>query len=463
MLKSLNWKIALAFMLVAFTTAALVAVFIRVTSADRLTRLIIEQQRGNLVAALSNYYAANDSWNGVAASWRNLQVSFNPPGLAPATDRPPTGEIKGGDRGSLFGLADADGMVIVSIQAMYPRGALLPARLIRAGTPISVDGEQVGTLLTSNRLNSFNPEEAMFLQRTNQALLMGILGAMLVALILGIVLASGLTRPLKALTQAAQSIAQGNLEQKVVVNSEDEIGQLATAFNQMSEEVARVNQLRRQMTADIAHDLRTPLTVIGGYVEAMRDGVLQPTEARLTMIYTEIERLQDMVGDLRMLSQADAGELPLHPQSISPRALLERSAALFQHKAEQQQVQLSVTVDGDLPDILVDEARLMQVLDNLLSNAFRYTPTGGKIHLSAAAQGDKVIISVQDNGSGISSDELPHIFDRFHRGDKSRHTEAGESGLGLAIVKALVEAHHGTIRAESHVGEGTTIFIEIPA
>lgn len=463
MLKSLNWKIALAFMLVAFTTAALVAVFIRVTSADRLTRLIIEQQRGNLVAALSNYYAANDSWNGVAASWRNLQVSFNPPGLAPATDRPPTGEVKGGDRGSLFGLADADGMVIVPIQSLYPRGAQLPPQLLRVGTPISVDGEQVGTLLTSYRLSSFNPEEALFLQRTNQALLMGILGAMLVALILGIVLASGLTRPLKALTQAAQSIAQGNLEQKVVVNSEDEIGQLATAFNQMSEEVARVNQLRRQMTADIAHDLRTPLTVIGGYVEAMRDGVLQPTEARLTMIYTEIERLQDMVGDLRMLSQADAGELPLHPQSISPRALLERSAALFQHKAEQQQVMLSVTVDGDLPDILVDEARLMQVLDNLLSNAFRYTPTGGKIHLSAAAQGDKVIISVQDNGSGISTDELPHIFDRFHRGDKSRHTEAGESGLGLAIVKALVEAHHGTIRAESHVGEGTTIFIEIPA
>ena len=160
----------------------------------------------------------------------------------------------------------------------------------------------------------------MFLQRTNQALLMGVLGAMLVALLLGILLASGLTRPLKALTQAAQSIAQGHLEQKVVVNSEDEIGQLATAFNRMSEEVARVNQLRRQMTADIAHDLRTPLTVIGGYVEAMRDGVLQPTETRLTMIYTEIERLQDMVGDLRMLSQADAGELPLHPQR-SHRAL----------------------------------------------------------------------------------------------------------------------------------------------
>ena len=461
MLKSLNWKIALAFMLVAFTTAALVAVFIRVTSADRLTRLIVEQQRGNLVAGLSAYYAEKDSWSGVANSWRNLQVSFGPSG-PPASDHNQAGEVKGGDRGSLFGLADEDGRVVVPIQSLYPRGALLPARLIRTGTPILVDGKQVGTLLTSYRLSSFNPEEALFLQRTNQALVLGVLGAMLVALLLGILLASGLTRPLKALTQAAQSIAQGHLEQKVVVKSEDEIGQLAAAFNRMSEEVARVNQLRRQMTADIAHDLRTPLTVIGGYVEAMRDGVLQPTESRLTMIYTEIERLQDLVGDLRMLSQADAGELPLHPQRISPRALLERSAALFQHKAEQQQVMLSMSVDGDLPDILVDEARMMQVLDNLLSNAFRYTPMGGKIHLSAAVQGDKVILSVEDNGSGISADELPYIFDRFHRGDKSRHSETGESGLGLAIVKALVEAHHGAIRAESREGEGTTIIIEIP-
>ena len=146
MLKSLNWKIALAFMLVAFTTAALVAVFIRVTSADRLTQLIIEQQRGNLVSALSDYYAANDSWNGVAEKWRKLQVSFGPSDLSITTDRPPAGEFKGGDRGSLFGLADADGIVVVSIQSNYPRGALLPPRLVRAGTPITIEGEQVGTL-----------------------------------------------------------------------------------------------------------------------------------------------------------------------------------------------------------------------------------------------------------------------------------------------------------------------------
>jgi signal transduction histidine kinase len=285
---------------------------------------------------------------------------------------------------------------------------------------------------------------------------------MVLALVLGLLLARTLTLPLRALTRASQGIARGELEQQVKVTSQDEIGQLARAFNRMSLEVARVNLLRKQMTADIAHDLRTPLTVIAGYIESMRDGVLAPTTERLALIYAEIERLQTMVGDLRMLSQADAGELALNPQSVSPAALLERSATLFQHKAEQQGVTLSVAAPADVPDILVDEARLMQVLDNLLSNALRFTPAGGKIRLAARAEKDRLILTVKDTGSGIAPEELPSIFDRFYRAEKSRHAEAGESGLGLAIVKALVEVHGGRVWAESPPGEGATIFLEFP-
>jgi two-component system sensor histidine kinase BaeS len=465
MLKSLYGRLTLAFMLVAFTTAVLVALFIRLTSANRLMQFVIEQQRSSLEQALSAYYATNGSWEGVEQNWRQLQSrTFPTPDAAaanrlPQNNRPPGG----GPEGNLLGLADAQGTVIVSVDPEYPPGSQLPANQIKAGTPVLVNGQQVGTILTASRPTGFNPQEAQFLQRTNQALIYAMLGALLVALLMGLVLSRTLASPLRALTEAARKITQGQLQQQVDVRSNDEIGQLAAAFNHMSQEVARVNQSRRQMTADIAHDLRTPLTVISGYIESMRDGVLKPTTQRLSLIYTEIERLQNLVGDLRMLSLADAGELSLNPQLISPGTLLERAADLFRHQAEGQGVQIDVRANGDLPEIRVDEARMMQVLDNLISNALRYTPVQGNITLSARLNQDKVEICVQDTGAGITAEEVSYIFDRFHRVDKSRHSETGESGLGLAIVKALVESHGGSVFAESTPGAGTTIHLWFPA
>jgi signal transduction histidine kinase len=170
-----------------------------------------------------------------------------------------------------------------------------------------------------------------------------------------------------------------------------------------------------------------------------------------------------MVGDLRMLSQAEAGELTLHPQNIAPKALLDQAAALFHHHAARQEVTISVEAAENLPAIKVDEARMLQVMDNLISNALRYTPPGGKILLSANQAGEKIELSVQDTGSGIEPDELPYIFDRFHRVEKSRHSEEGESGLGLAIVKALVESQGGTVWAESEINVGTVMRMQFHA
>ncbi len=487
MLKSLYWKLTLAFMLVAFITAGLVAVFIRITSTDRLLKLVIDQQRSNLEQVLTDYYATRGSWDNIANDWWEIQkeLPFNParneqtmriivdnqnppPGIPPGSTTPQVENvivINGNprpERRSLFGLADSQGRVIIPIEPDYPGNTILSRSVLDSSTPIVVNEKEVGYILTARRMPGFNPAEALFIRRTNEALLLAILGAMLIALLVGIFLARTLTRPLQALTQAAQNIAQGQLEQEVKVNSQDEIGQLAEAFNRMSREVARVNQLRRQMTADIAHDLRTPLTVIAGYVESMRDGILQPTAQRLSLIYGEIERLLNMVGDLRMLSQADAGELPMHPQPVFPKTLLERVAEVFRHHAEQKQVSLLVNTDDNLPEIKVDEARMMQIMDNLISNALRYTPAGGRITLSAQQNAQTVVFTVQDTGEGIEPEELPFIFDRFHRADKSRHSETGETGLGLAIVKALVEAHKGRVWAESTPGTGTTVLIEIP-
>jgi signal transduction histidine kinase len=327
---------------------------------------------------------------------------------------------------------------------------------------VIVNDAQVGTILTVDRLSGYNPAEQLFLQRMNQGLLFALAGAVGVALVLGLLFARSFARPLQELTKAARAMAHGELEQKVKVSSQDEIGQLALAFNQMSQEVASANQQRRQLTADIAHDLRTPLTVIAGYVESMRDGILKPTPERLTVIYTEIERLQQMVNDLRMLTQADAGELHLRLQPVAPHQLLERASELFQHHAERQNVQLALEIEENLPEIQVDESRLMQVMDNLISNALHYTPEGGRITLGAHKKDLTVELTIRDTGSGIPVEEIPLIFNRFHRVEKSRHAESGESGLGLAIVKALVEANGGQVWAESEEGKGTTMHMAFP-
>jgi signal transduction histidine kinase len=464
MLKSLSWKLILAFALVAFTTAALVALFIRLTSANRLMQLVVEQQRNSLQQILQNYYSLNGSWDNIANNWENLQSLVLPTpeaqlaGPPPQENRPPGGS----SRRNFLGLADAQGIVLVSVDPKYPAGSELPADILSAGTPVMVDSEQVGTILTAQEPPGFNSQEAQFLKRTTEALIFAGLGALLVALTMGILLARTLTRPLHALTQAAQSITQGQLEQQVEVKTDDEIGQLAVAFNRMSQEVARVNLQRKQMTADIAHDLRTPLTVISGYIESMRDGDLKPTPERLALIYTEIERMQTLVGDLRTLSLADAGELSLYPQALSPKTLLERAAAVYRHQAGLQGVEIRIAADEDLPEVQADESRMMQVLDNLISNALRYTSPGGVITLCAQVSNGKMEFCVQDTGEGIPEEELSQIFNRFHRADKSRHTESGESGLGLAIVKALVEAHGGSVTAESTPGGGTAIYLILP-
>jgi signal transduction histidine kinase len=245
------------------------------------------------------------------------------------------------------------------------------------------------------------------------------------------------------------------------VKSQDELGELAMAFNQMSADLDRLNRSRRQMTADIAHDLRSPLTVIGGYVESMRDGVLKPTPERLNTIHAEVQHLQRLVEDLRTLSQADAGELTLNREPVAPLALLERMAKSYDHLAAKKKISLEVQGEPGLPEIRLDPDRMAQVFGNLITNSLRYTPEGGEIVLAAGQEANMLVFRVRDNGQGIPAESLPHIFDRFYRADPAR-AQWNESGLGLAIARSIVEAHGGSISAESQVGQGTTVKILFP-
>ena len=220
--------------------------------------------------------------------------------------------------------------------------------------------------------------------------------------------------------------------------------------------------MRKQMTADIAHDLRTPLTVLRGYTEGLRDGSIQGREDLYELLHQEVAHLQRLVEDLRTLSLADAGELPLQRRAVDPKALLERAGLAHVVLAKQKNVDLRVNAPETLPSVVVDLERMTQVLNNLVTNALRFT-SEGNITLSATAHSSFVTLQVADTGIGIAGDELHHIFDRFYRADRSRsRDELAQSGLGLAIAKAIVEAHDGTIQAESTPGKGSRFSIRLP-
>ena len=343
----------------------------------------------------------------------------------------------------------------------YERGQRLAAATLHDGVPLEIDGSVVATILPPGHHGPSSRLELAFLRRTDRALLLAGLGALGLALLLGSLLARAYLRPLRTLTSATQALAKGE-EVEVPVQSRDELGMLTEAFNQMSGALAKATALRRQMTADIAHDLRTPLTVLSGYLEIMRDGDLEPTPERIGMMYTEALQLQRMVQDLRTLSLADAGELSLTLQPLAPVDLLKRAHGAFAGQAEAKGITLTHNAAASLPRLYADQDRLAQVLANLISNALRYTPEGGAISLEAQPAEKAVLLKVQDTGSGIPTDALPHLFDRFYRVEKSRERKQGESGLGLAIAKSIVEAHNGQIDVISTAGTGTTFTIQLP-
>jgi signal transduction histidine kinase len=216
------------------------------------------------------------------------------------------------------------------------------------------------------------------------------------------------------------------------------------------------------MTADIAHELRTPLSLILGHAEAVHDGVLPPTLENFEIIRDEATRLEHLVDDLRILSLADAGELTINPQTIEPQRLLQEVASLYQYQTQRKNISLDLDVASPLSTIEVDPGRMTQVLTNILDNALRHTPEGGRIILSAKELNDQVELAIQDRGPGLEAEDLDRIFDRFYRTDSSRQREDGGSGLGLAIARSIVQAHGGQLSAESEAGKGLKVIIRLP-
>ncbi len=442
-MRSLVVKLSLAFLLVSMAGIALVSFFAGRVSANEFTDFVAAQEDVVLVEQLANYYEANDGWD------RLNRIGIGGVGPNKGNTRPFT-VVDNQERVVLGGLGQ-------------DLGSRVPHGWLNRGIPIEVDGHEIGKLIFSESIGRrAAPPRDDFANRVNRAIFLAAIGATAVSLILGVLLARSLTRPLQELTEATQAVAQGDLPQQVPIRSDDELGELATSFNQMSADLAQSRDLRRQMTADIAHDLRTPLSLILGHAEALSDGVLPPSPETFDIIYDEARRLNRLVEDLRLLSLAEAGELPLALRLVSPRSLLERAVLAHSPAAQQKQIELLLNVPLNLADVLVDSDRMAQVLDNLLSNGLRYTPENGRIQLAASQTPTAIQITVQDSGSGLDDTELAHLFDRFYRADKSRQRHEGGSGLGLAIAKSIVENHNGRIWAESKPGQGATFCIQLP-
>jgi signal transduction histidine kinase len=283
-----------------------------------------------------------------------------------------------------------------------------------------------------------------------------------IAILLTYILSRRILAPVKALTLAAGQFGKGDFSRRVDFKDKGEVGELAQSFNAMADNLERNERLRRNMVADIAHELRTPLSNLRGYLEAISDGVVKADENTVRLLNEEASSLSRLVDDLQDVSLADAGEIKLVTQSEEISGLINETVTALQAKAAGRGLTISVHQQSELPTVDIDSHRIKQVLLNLLENAIAHTGRGGSITVAAREQDDKVYISVTDTGEGIPPEELPLIFERFYRVDKSRTRATGGSGLGLTIAKRLVEAHGGTIEVKSQPGQGSTFTFAIP-
>jgi signal transduction histidine kinase len=451
--RSLSAKLLVAFVLIAVVAVGVVAVLANRTTTRQFEiyvsqgKILHAQQLAPLFAA---YYARTGSWQGVE-TWMESLDELSASGR---------GQGRGQGRGYTLDrlvLADADGRVLADSQEELV-GERLSGAELTLGTPIEVAGQQVGTLLIPAAAGVHESLESEFLDKVNMSLVWAGLVAGAVALALGALLARQLTAPLRSLTEAAHRLTEGDVPQ-VQVRSQDEIGELARAFNQMAQSLSQQEMLRRNLMADIAHELRTPLTVIRSDLEALLDGVFEPTPETLASLQEETLLLSRLVDDLRALAQAEAGQLQLERQSTDLAELLRAVIASFDLQADTQGLALVLDLPSDLPRLDADPQRVRQIVANLVSNALRHAPDSSRVVVAAAERPGEVLVSVTDDGPGISPEEVSHVFDRFWRGQRSR---AAGTGLGLAIARELVRAHGGRIWVESEQGKGSTFYFTLP-
>ncbi len=352
-----------------------------------------------------------------------------------------------------------------------------PISFVYASVPIynngGTGGQIIGALLLAQPEQYPNGAPPPFLTNVNIAVIVSSVGIALIVILFSLFMARQLTRPVEALTIAAEQMKRGKYTERVAVpKTQDEMGQLALTFNEMADtiesdvnELRQQDQMRRELIANIAHDLATPLTAVQGFSEALADDLISKPEERhetAQLIGREVQRLRRLVADMQQMSSLESGQIKLDLAPLDLSSLVDETLAVLTQECEEAGITITNEIAPSTPLVLADSDRITQVLFNLLDNARRHTPRGGSITVSAQQEGQMLRVSVNDTGIGIDARDLPHIFERFYRADRSRTGATGGSGLGLSIVKAIITAHKGTISAESTPNKGTCIFFTLP-
>lgn len=474
----LAFKIAGTLVLVVIIALALASYMIGRTT-DRTYRTYLDDaQRGQLewlAGQVEIFRAAGEDW-AVIQNWLSEMTR------APATNAAaPNLRMPGmqGMRGSMHQQRsrneDSSGtpiddpavlLVDLAGQPIAVGGQPVSQELLNIGIPVVENGETVAYVVPSQAGPRIGQAEATLLANVQRAILLSAGAGALIALVLGALLVWTLLRPLRNMHEAVSAITHGDLGARVTELGNDELGDLGSAFNDMAARLETQEQLRRRLMADVAHELRTPLSVIQGNLQAILDGIFPLTPDEVEKVYRESNLLSRLIDDLHELAQAEAGALSLQLQSIDAVVALRKMQNLLEPMAATRDLTLRLELPSSPVTLIADPDRLQQILYNLIGNALRHTPPGGTVIIGTQLRDhDFLRFTVRDTGPGIDAEHLPHIFDRFYRADRSRRRDGDPTagaGLGLAIVRALVEAHGGRVGVTSNQGEGATFWVDLP-
>ncbi len=465
-------QLTLAFTLVILVAVGSIAVLIQSRTGVEFRQYITHsgmQASGSGMVELVAYFEQQGSWDGVDSLLSEMVFVGGPMGV-PFPMSVQSRERRAGRTGGGLDvlLADASGRIVYDSTEKDEGKRLSSGDRARA-LPISRDdGEDViGYLLLSlpgspGRLGAL---EERFLDRMRDVLIAGAAVAVVLGLVVGALLSRRLAAPLQRLAAAARAVGAGDLSQHVTVEGSAELAEVGIAFNDMTAALQEEERLRQNLMADVAHELRTPLSVVQGSLRAILDNVYPLDLGEISRLYDETRLLSRLVDDLRELALADAGQLRLNLRPTDIARVIQTTTETFSLAAETQDLHLNVELPDALPLVQADPDRLAQVLRNLLVNALRHTPAGGVVTVSASALSHEVEVAVSDTGEGIAPEDVPHVFDRFWRADPSRvrgEGTAGGTGLGLPIAQSLVEAHGGRIWLESEPANGSVVRFTIP-
>jgi signal transduction histidine kinase len=457
---NLQFRLIIAFIVIILVTIGAISFFVARYTWEQY-RIQEAHYDENLASGLSysisNYYSSNqNSLDGIQPTMEQLGTRYekhiilaNDSNIVIADSE---NKVVGKEyRSSLKGTPVYTQKIVINPFQPSDSGLIQP----------SIQQIQIGTLYIESQ-NSPSMLAVFFAFSSNPFFIWGGLIALAIALIASFILSRYISSPIRILTSTASKLGHGDLSQRAIIKTRGEVGELANSFNSMAADLERLEKLRRNMVADVAHELRTPLSNISGYLEAIRDGVVTPDTATITSLCDEAYLLSRLVDDLQELALSDAGQLKLIRQPEDIGQLVRQAITSVQTKTSEKELEVTSHIPEILPPTNIDYHRISQVMRNLLSNAIFHTPAGGKIDVSVENHDKNIKISVSDTGEGIPAEDLSNMFERFYRVDKSRTRSRGGTGLGLTITKRLVEAHGGTIEVQSELGKGSRFTFSIP-